>query len=379
MNRNIDYLSSKNHSSKTNSNHRVFGRELKNSNTNIQKNHQKSNSNKEINKSSNTFKQKKINQKKSTLSLSRNYSSNTFLPSISEIDESGTIQSQQKENKINSQILKNQKVTINPQLVPEYSDEILSYLLENELINVPDYSKLFEKQEKINERTRGILIDWICYVHHKFSLLPETLFLSLNIIDQYTTLAYIDISQYQLVAIAAMLIASKYEEYYAPEIKDFIVVTKGLFSKDQIIKMEYSILCKLKFDILFTSSYKFLEYFYIICSENENKKLFHLAQYILEISQMDVSVMKYKQSMRAGSALYMARKILKEEIGIDNDIWNLELKFRTGLSETDLKPCVREMIIFLQIVLKNKSNSFRDKFNTLEFSRVGTIFTQKTN
>lgn len=379
MNRNIDYLSSKNHSSKTNSNHRVFGRELKNSNTNIQKNHQKSNSNKEINKSSNTFKQKKINQKKSTLSLSRNYSSNTLLPSISEIDESGTIQSQQKENKINSQILKKQKVTINPQLVPEYSDEILSYLLENELINVPDYSKLFEKQEKINERTRGILIDWICYVHHKFSLLPETLFLSLNIIDQYTTLAYIDISQYQLVAIAAMLIASKYEEYYAPEIKDFIVVTKGLFSKDQIIKMEYSILCKLKFDILFTSSYKFLEYFYIICSENENKKLFHLAQYILEISQMDVSVMKYKQSMRAGSALYMARKILKEEIGIDNDIWNLELKFRTGLNETDLKPCVREMIIFLQIVLKNKSNSFRDKFNTLEFSRVGTIFTQKTN
>lgn len=379
MNRNIDYLSSKNHSSKTNSNHRVFGRELKNSNTNIQKNHQKSNSNKEINKSSNTFKQKKINQKKSTLSLSRNYSSNTLLPSISEIDESRTIQSQQKENKINSQILKKQKVTINPQLVPEYSDEILSYLLENELINVPDYSKLFEKQEKINERTRGILIDWICYVHHKFSLLPETLFLSLNIIDQYTTLAYIDISQYQLVAIAAMLIASKYEEYYAPEIKDFIVVTKGLFSKDQIIKMEYSILCKLKFDILFTSSYKFLEYFYIICSENENKKLFHLAQYILEISQMDVSVMKYKQSMRAGSALYMARKILKEEIGIDNDIWNLELKFRTGLSETDLKPCVREMIIFLQIVLKNKSNSFRDKFNTLEFSRVGTIFTQKTN
>ena len=94
---------------------------------------------------------------------------------------------------------------------------------------------------------------------------------------------------------------------------------------------------------------------------------------------MDVSVMKYKQSMRAGSALYMARKILKEEIGIDNDIWNLELKFRTGLNETDLKPCVREMIIFLQIVLKNKSNSFRDKFNTLEFSRVGTIFTQKTN
>ena len=156
-------------------------------------------------------------------------------------------------------------------------------------------------------------------------------------------------------------------------------MTKGLFSKDQIIKMEYSILCKLKFDILFTSSYKFLEYFYIICSENENKKLFHLAQYILEISQMDVSVMKYKQSMRAGSALYMARKILKEEIGIDNDIWNLELKFRTGLNETDLKPCVREMIIFLQIVLKNKSNSFRDKFNTLEFSRVGTIFTQKTN
>ena len=32
---------------------------------------------------------------------------------------------------------------------------------------------------------RAILIDWIIEVHLKFKLLPETLFLTVNLIDRY--------------------------------------------------------------------------------------------------------------------------------------------------------------------------------------------------
>jgi hypothetical protein len=40
-------------------------------------------------------------------------------------------------------------------------------------------------QNDINEKMRAILVDWLIEVHYKFKLLPETLFLTINLIDRY--------------------------------------------------------------------------------------------------------------------------------------------------------------------------------------------------
>ena len=40
-------------------------------------------------------------------------------------------------------------------------------------------------QTELNENLRAILIDWMISVHLKFKLLPETLFLTANVIDRY--------------------------------------------------------------------------------------------------------------------------------------------------------------------------------------------------
>lgn len=42
-----------------------------------------------------------------------------------------------------------------------------------------------KQQVDINEKMRGILVDWIVEVHLRFKLLPETLFLTVNLIDRY--------------------------------------------------------------------------------------------------------------------------------------------------------------------------------------------------
>jgi cyclin B len=39
-----------------------------------------------------------------------------------------------------------------------------------------------------------------------------------------------------------MLVACKYEEIYAPEIRDFIYMTDKAYSKEQILQMEREIL-----------------------------------------------------------------------------------------------------------------------------------------
>lgn len=41
------------------------------------------------------------------------------------------------------------------------------------------------RQRDINENVRAILVDWIISVHAKFKLLPETLYLTVNLIDRY--------------------------------------------------------------------------------------------------------------------------------------------------------------------------------------------------
>jgi cyclin B len=78
---------------------------------------------------------------------------------------------------------------------------------------------------------RAILVDWIIEVHLKFKLLPETLFITVNLIDRYLSIINIKRNNLQLVGVTAMFIASKYEEIYAPEVKDFVYITDYAYSK----------------------------------------------------------------------------------------------------------------------------------------------------
>ena len=53
-----------------------------------------------------------------------------------------------------------------------------------ELETTPD-GFYMKRQNDINENVRAILIDWLISVHAKFKLLPETLYLTVNLIDRY--------------------------------------------------------------------------------------------------------------------------------------------------------------------------------------------------
>lgn len=65
----------------------------------------------------------------------------------------------------------------------------------------------------------------------------------------------------QLVALAAMLVATKYEEIYPPLLKDYVFISDQMYSAEEILEMEKSILFQLDFDIQLTSAYRFLERF----------------------------------------------------------------------------------------------------------------------
>ena len=117
------------------------------------------------------------------------------------------------------------------------------------------------RQIDINEKMRGILVDWVIEVHLKFKYFPETLYLAINLIDRYLERTQILRNRLQLVAVAALLIASKYEEIYANEVKDFVFISDNAYTREEVLSMEEQILISLEFNVTIASSFRFLERF----------------------------------------------------------------------------------------------------------------------
>ena len=79
-------------------------------------------------------------------------------------------------------------------------------------------------QPELNSTMRSILIDWMVEVHMKFRLLPETLYLCINILDRYLSCVPVPRKRLQLVGVTSLLVACKYEEIYPPEVKDCVYI-----------------------------------------------------------------------------------------------------------------------------------------------------------
>jgi hypothetical protein len=63
------------------------------------------------------------------------------------------------------------------------------------------------------------------------------------------------------VGVTAMLIASKYEEIWAPEVKDFVYISDRAYTREQIIAMEKLMLNTLGFNLTLPTPYNFLARF----------------------------------------------------------------------------------------------------------------------
>lgn len=144
------------------------------------------------------------------------------------------------------------KKYFDPHYVAEHATHIYEHCLDTEDYTLPN-PKYMAHQTDINASMREILVDWLIEVHLKFKLLPETLYLTVNLIDRYLDKQMVLRNKLQLVGVTAMLIASKYEEIYPPIVTDFVYITDNAYTKQEILEMEESMLTKLEFGIHFTS------------------------------------------------------------------------------------------------------------------------------
>jgi len=220
-------------------------------------------------------------------------------------------------------------------------------------------------QNDINEKMRGILIDWLIDVHLKFKLIPETLYLTVNLIDRYLSQVAIPRQKLQLVGVSAMLIACKYEEIYPPEVKDFEYVTDKAYTREEILEMEGKMLHCFNFNLTMTSSYRFLERYARICRFDERS--FNLARYLLELALIEFKMIKYIPSNLACSAIYLVNKLEKR------DGWPDFMAKNTKYNETQLRAAARDLCLLLQNSGKNSLQAVKRKFSSSKFLEVSKI------
>ncbi|KAM3383360.1 G2/mitotic-specific cyclin S13-6 [Capsicum galapagoense] len=86
----------------------------------------------------------------------------------------------------------------------------------------------------------------------------KTLYLTIYIVDRYLAVETASRRELQLVGISAMLIASKYEESWAPELNDFVCISDKTYSHEQVLTMEKQIHEQLEWYLTVPTPYVFL-------------------------------------------------------------------------------------------------------------------------
>jgi transcription initiation factor TFIIIB Brf1 subunit/transcription initiation factor TFIIB len=177
-------------------------------------------------------------------------------------------------------------------------------------------------------------------VHYRFDLLQETMFLTTLLIDRYLSVQTVEKKQLQLVGVTAMLIASKYEEMWPPEVNDFVYMTDNAYTKAEIIKMEMTMLRDLEYNLGNPLPTQFVQRYTTATGANTDTT--QVAGYIMELSITSYEMVAYKQSTLAASALVLAGQITGQSC------WGEALQHYSGYSLDQLKPCMQA----LQLQLK---------------------------
>ncbi|KAL8489275.1 hypothetical protein ACS0TY_025252 [Phlomoides rotata] len=249
--------------------------------------------------------------------------------------------------------------------VVEYVGDIYKYYksAENEG-RTHDY---MESQPDINVKSRAVLIDWLVQVHHGFELSPETLYLTVNIVDRYLASNNTSPKELQLVGISAMLIASKYEEIWAPEVNELVCISGRTYSNKQVLNMEKQILGALEWNLTVPTLYVFLVRF--IKASMTAKDVEKMVYFLGELGIMNYSsTIMYSPSMIAASAVYAARCTLNQA-----PFWNETLQSHTGFSEAHLMECAKQLLVSFHWVAGDNLLGIYRKYSSCEQGGVALL------
>nr|XP_019591975.1 PREDICTED: cyclin-A1 isoform X1 [Rhinolophus sinicus]XP_019591976.1 PREDICTED: cyclin-A1 isoform X1 [Rhinolophus sinicus]XP_019591978.1 PREDICTED: cyclin-A1 isoform X1 [Rhinolophus sinicus]XP_019591979.1 PREDICTED: cyclin-A1 isoform X1 [Rhinolophus sinicus]XP_019591981.1 PREDICTED: cyclin-A1 isoform X1 [Rhinolophus sinicus]XP_019591982.1 PREDICTED: cyclin-A1 isoform X1 [Rhinolophus sinicus] len=249
--------------------------------------------------------------------------------------------------------------------VTEYAEEIHQYLREAEIKYRPKVHYM-RKQPDITDGMRTILVDWLVEVGEEYKLRAETLYLAVNFLDRFLSCMSVLRGKLQLVGTAAILLASKYEEIYPPEVDEFVYITDDTYTKRQLLRMEHLLLKVLTFDLTVPTTNQFLLQYLRrqgVCVRTEN-----LAKYVAELSLLEADpFLKYLPSLIAAAAYCLANYT------VNRHFWPETLAAFTGYSLSEIVPCLSELHKACLDIPHRPQQAIREKYKASKYMHVSLM------
>nr|XP_027100980.1 putative cyclin-B3-1 [Coffea arabica]XP_027100981.1 putative cyclin-B3-1 [Coffea arabica]XP_027127476.1 putative cyclin-B3-1 [Coffea arabica]XP_027127477.1 putative cyclin-B3-1 [Coffea arabica] len=249
--------------------------------------------------------------------------------------------------------------------VTEYVDDIYQYYWVLEAHNQP-LKHYLDIQSEITRQMRGILINWLIEVHLRFDLMQETLFLMVTLLDQFLSLVSIGKNKMQLVGLTALLLASKYEDFWHPRIMDLIGISADSYTRDEMLGMENTFLKALKFRLNSPTPYVFM--LRVLKAAGSDTAFEHLAFYLIELCLVEYEALKYKPSLLCASAIYLARCTMEM-----NPTWTPLLEKHSRYRESQIRSCAEMILKFHKAAKTAMLKVTYEKYMRFEFGRVAAI------
>ncbi|KAL8952044.1 MAG: hypothetical protein Q9222_002031 [Ikaeria aurantiellina] len=245
-------------------------------------------------------------------------------------------------------------------MVAEYGEEIFGYMRDLEIKMLPN-AHYMDNQAEIQWSMRSVLMDWLVQVHHRFGLLPETLYLCVNYIDRFLSCKIVSLGKLQLVGATAIFVAAKYEEINCPSVQEIVYMVDGGYTVDEILKAERFMLSMLQFELGWPGPMSFLRR--ISKADDYDLETRTLAKYFLEITIMDERFIGSPPSFVAAGAHCLARMMLKK------GGWSPAHTYYSNYTYTQLFSLVLMMVECCEDARKHHAAIF-DKYTDKRYKRA---------
>lgn len=265
----------------------------------------------------------------------------------------------------------------------EMASDIYKYLVHHEKKFVLDEN--YMEGGEPTSKMRRILVDWLVQVHLRFHLTPETLHLTVFIMDRILEKKITQKADLQLLGISAMFVASKFEEVFLPDIYDYEFITENTFNKKQILAMEQTILNALEFDLSCPSSLVFARCLSRILSEDENHPVdqqqfyyaYNISKCIGELALLDSVIASIPKSHIAIASMIIALNVYSVE-GIDAKRAEKTCIEQLGASKVEIADAVG---LLAQVAYKNfkqpKLIAIKTKYQSSKLGQASLLMTDE--
>ncbi|ATY59522.1 G2 mitotic-specific cyclin (Clb3) [Cordyceps militaris] len=256
----------------------------------------------------------------------------------------------------------------NSRFVADFEDEVWDVSMVAELtaeqIKMLPNPHYMEMQTEIQWSMRSVLMDWLVQVHSRFTLLPETLYLTVNYIDRFLSYKIISVTKLQLVGATALLVASKYEEINCPSMDEIVFMVDNGYSPEEILKAERFMLSMLNFELGWPGPMSFLRR--VSKADDYDLDTRTLAKYFLELTIMDERFVASPPSFLAAGAHCLSRLILQK------GDWTKAHVYFSGYTWSQLKPLVMMLVECCEHPHRHHAAVY-EKYSEKRFKEAATI------